>query len=154
SGESGRRVGFDFQFCWRKISVEIPAADSVSRASLFWKAAAVNRHGAGGPPRCARSRRGSVWAPQEAHAHVAPVIRLFGTTASFPLRNGRRAKTETEVVRCAGRSCGACAEIAKALAGTGDGRYPSAAIGSRRACEFRRHVDGQSARQPELHGFE
>src|SRR2546429_8614126 len=54
----------------------------------------------------------------------------------------------------AGGSCGACAPIAKALERTGNDRHPAAAVGSRRAREFRGHVDGQSAGKSELHGFE
>src|SRR2546430_16362107 len=116
------------------------AAASLPGESHLWKAAASDGLYPGSPPRGAASRRGSLRAPQEAHAHVARIIHVLGAEASLPLRHGRRAEAETELVFGVGGSSGPRATLAKAMAWPGNGRHPVAAIGSRRACELRRHV--------------
>src|SRR5207245_2001779 len=96
----------DLQFCRRAISMVIPAANSVSRAGDIWKAASFDGHGAGGAPRGTGSGRGSLCAPQEAHAHAAQVIYLLGAEASLPLCDGRRAEAEIELVFSLGGDAG------------------------------------------------
>src|SRR6266436_9960686 len=147
-------MGINLQFCRRAISLEIPAANSVSRAGDIRKAAGFDGHGAGCAPRGAGSWRRSLCAPQEAHAHAAQVIYLLGAEASLALRHGRRAETEIELVFGVGGSCGPRAALEKTMARTGNGGGPAAAISSRGARELRRDVAGQGAGKPELHGFQ
>ena len=155
SGESGRRVG-------QRSSVLRAGASSGScrarfriRCGDFRQAAAVDGDVAGSAPGRAGAGRGSVCATARSRMqHAAAIVYPHGAAASVPLCDGRRADAEAELFFGAGEDALPGAALAKALAGPGDGGHPAAAVGSRRAGEFRGDADGQGAGQSELHGFE
>src|SRR5262249_49302764 len=63
SGAYRRGVGVDFQFCWRKILVEVSAQDSIPRASNVWKTDSFYHTGAGSAAAGAGIGRGRVCGP-------------------------------------------------------------------------------------------
>src|ERR1700747_3459808 len=117
--------------------MEISTENSLPRPCHVWQTAASNGLLAGSPPGGARPRRGSVRAPQEAHAHAARVVHLFGAAASLPVRHGGRAEAEIELVCGAGGSAGAGSALAKTLERPGNGGSFTATISSGSAGELR-----------------
>jgi len=94
--------GLDLQFAGGRFLWKF-RADSLPSASHLWKAlppTASSQEVARG----ARSRGGSLRAPQEAHAPLPRIIHLLGAEASLPLRHGRRAEAELSWFSAVGRA--------------------------------------------------
>jgi hypothetical protein len=127
---------------------------SFAGGRFLWEATAIHHNFAGSAPRGSRPERGSFRTPQEAHAHLARILRLHRAKAPFPVCHGRWTKTQAELLLRAGGRFGPLSAHAQALAGPGNDWRVFAPIGSRRSGELCGHADGQSAGESELHGFE
>jgi MFS family permease len=88
SGESGRRVGLDFQFRTRKVFVEAAAENSVSGFGHVWQTDAVDHGAAGGTAGSAGTWGRGLQGAQTLYAAAASFVCADGAAASFSLRHG------------------------------------------------------------------